>query len=194
MNLTLKEIILSTGGELIHGRPDTIVASISTDTRALQPGDLFVALKGPNFDGSQFTADAFERGAIGALVSGLPEGLQISDGECLVSVENTEKALGDIALLWRRKISADVLVVMGSSGKTTTREMIFQSLAAAFQSPDRRLFISANGNLNNTIGVPLTLFQIEPDTQLIVTEIGMNSKGEIRRLTEITDPGILVVT
>jgi len=194
MNLTLKEIILSTGGELIYGRPDTIVASISTDTRTLHPGDMFVALKGPNFDGSQFTADAFERGAIGALVSGLPEGLQISDGECLVRVENTEKALGDIALLWRRKISPDILVVMGSSGKTTTREMIFQSLAAAFPSPDRRLFISANGNLNNTIGVPLTLFQIEPDTQLIVTEIGMNSIGEIRRLTEITDPDILVVT
>ena len=194
MNLALEEILQSTGGELIRGRRDRVVMSITTDTRTLHPGDLFVALKGPNFDGLQFTANAFERGAMGAIVSGLPEGIKIFDDRCLVRVKDTEKALGDIAILWRRKISADVIVVMGSSGKTTTKEMIIQSLTAAFTSPDRHLFISTNGNQNNTIGVPLTIFRMEPDTQLIVTEIGMNSEGEIRRLTEITDPDILVVT
>jgi len=188
MHLVLSDLVKETGGRLVSGDPSLIVTSFSTDTRQIKPGDFFIALKGQNFDGTQFVAQAFEKGAIGIIVSHLPENLSLPPGKCCILVKDTEKALGDLAGLWRRKKNPLVLDVMGSSGKTTTKEMI------AHLTSSRYHIIATQANYNNTIGVPLTLFGIDERTQLVVAEIGMNAPGEMFRLGHITDPDLLVVT
>lgn len=188
MRLSLSEILSATGGELVLGEPSNVLFSFGTDTRSILPGELFIALKGPNYNGAQFAAAAFEKGASGIMASELPQGVNIPDSRFYIKVENAEKALGDIAAFMRRNSRSKVMTVMGSAGKTTTKEMI-----SLLFSPFMNL-LCTRGNLNNLIGVPLTLFRLEPDTEMVVTEIGMNMRGEIRRLSEITDPDYLVVT
>lgn len=188
MRLFLSEILSATGGELILGESSNIKYSFSTDTRAILPGEIFIALKGANFDGAQFAAAAFEKGASGIIASDLPQGANIPDGRFYIRVDNAEKAMGDLAAYMRRQGKLKVMTVMGSAGKTTTKEMI------SLVIPPSVNLLCTRGNLNNLIGVPLTLFRLEPDTEMVVTEIGMNTRGEIRRLSEITDPDYLVVT
>ncbi len=188
MHLVLSELAKETGARILSGDPSLIVTSFSTDTRKLKHGDFFIALKGPNFDGNSFLPEAFAKGAVGAIASLSTGDLSIPSGKCCLLVKDTEKALGDIGALWRRKKNPLVLDVMGSSGKTTTKEMI-----AHVTSP-RYHVIATQANYNNTIGVPLTLFAIDERTQLVVAEIGMNSPGEMFRLGHMTDPDLLVVT
>jgi len=188
MHLVLSDLAKETGGRVVSGDPSLIVTSFSTDTRKIKPGDFFIALKGQNFDGNRFVLEAFAKGAVGAVVSLVPEGLSIPSDKCCLMVRDTEKALGDIAALWRRKKNPLVIDVMGSSGKTTTKEMI------AHVTSSRYHIIATQANYNNTIGVPLTLFGIDERTQLVVAEIGMNAPGEMFRLGHMTDPDLLVVT
>lgn len=168
-------------GELTGG--DGTFLGISTDTRSLQSGQLFVALRGPNFDGNAFVAEARDRGAAGALVSVMAE-----TSLPQVRVPDTLHGLGSLASGWRRQFDLTVIGVTGSAGKTTVKEMIAAVLSGRAQT------LATRGNLNNEIGVPLTLCELSSDHRLAVIEMGANHQGEIRRLCALARPDIGVVT
>lgn len=176
----LAEVLAATGGRLQGGTTTTTFGRISTDTRTLGAGDLFVALSGENFDGEAFVAAAVAKGAAGLLVSREPSPPQ---AVATVVVADTLRALGDLAA-WRRRQRPGlrVLAITGSSGKTTVKEMTAAILA-------RKLpLLKTSGNFNNLVGLPLTLLQLQPEQRLAVLEMGMNRPGEIARLTEIAAP------
>ena len=160
---------------------------VSTDTRALAPGALFVALKGERFDAHAFLADAKARGAAGAVVR---RGTPAVDGLPFFEVADTLQALGMLARARRRLLPSDspVIAVTGSSGKTSTKEMIRAALATKW-----RVHATA-GNLNNLVGVPLTLLEAPDDAQALVVEAGASVPGEIARLRGIIEPTVAVVT
>lgn len=160
--------------------------SVSTDTRRLEPGALFVALRGENFDGNDFVAQAERLGAAGAVVSDTFP-LDTVDMP-LFPVSDTTQALGDLARFHRRRSGARVVGVTGSSGKTTVKEMITRALGA-----ERRVH-GTRGNLNNQVGLPLSILQAEPDADIWVLELGTSEPGEIRRLTAIAEPDDAVIT
>ncbi len=185
MNLSLEEIVKGTGGKLLSGNFQIIVSKISTDTRCLQKGDFYVALKGPRFDGHDFVEEAVRKGASALLVSGAPAGA----GKIpIVIVSDTLRALGDIALCWRQKFSLPVVAITGSNGKTSTKEMMASVLSLEAD------IVKTEGNLNNLIGLPLTLFDLEEKQRFCILEMGMNDFGEIARLTEIARPTIGLIT
>lgn len=169
------------GAELVGG--DAEFARVATDSRTLQPGDLFVALQGDNFDGHAFVAAAQVAGAAGAIVSQrvdcpLPQ----------IVVGNTLAALQTYAADWRRRYDLPVVAVTGSNGKTTTKQLLASIFAA------RGPVLATQGNLNNHIGVPLTLLRLRPEHRTAVIEMGANHAGEIALLTELARPDVGVVT
>ncbi|MFQ5803753.1 MAG: UDP-N-acetylmuramoyl-tripeptide--D-alanyl-D-alanine ligase [Candidatus Methylomirabilales bacterium] len=185
--LAVKELVAVTKGTLVAGAPDRGVERFSTDSRTLEPGDLFVALKGRTFDGQAFLPQALTRGAMGCVVSS-PPGIPLSPGFVVIQVEDTQWALGQIANLWRRKVPVQVVAITGSNGKTTTKEMTGSILRQGY-----RVLVSS-GNLNNLVGVPLSLFRLREDHQVAVLELAMNARGEIRRLAEMAEPDVGVIT
>jgi UDP-N-acetylmuramoyl-tripeptide--D-alanyl-D-alanine ligase len=175
----------------VHGRaigPAVAFGRVTTDTRALEAGDLFVALKGERFDGHAFVADALRRGAVAALVDDArASGL----GGSLVAVPDTLRALGELAAHWRRRFDLPVVAISGSNGKTTTKEM----LAAIFRAAAGPEHVCATtGNLNNAIGVPLTVLTLRAHHRLAAFELGMNHRGETRELCAIVAPTIALIT
>ncbi|MBN2105666.1 UDP-N-acetylmuramoyl-tripeptide--D-alanyl-D-alanine ligase [bacterium] len=165
--------------------PDIPITGVSIDTRTLQSGDLFVALKGEHTDGHQFVDEALKKGACAALVSRSYPG---SKQKKMIGVENPLKALQDIAAHHRKNFKGPVIAITGSNGKTTTKEMI-----AGILAPFYRIH-KTEGNLNNHIGVPLTILKSSDQTELMVLEMGMNHPGEIRQLCEIARPthGVII--
>lgn len=187
---TLDAILEATGGQLLVEADAHSFTGISTDSRTLHPGDLFIALKGENFDGHQFVESAANRGAAGALVA-LQEagaaaihGLQIP----VVGVTDTLHAFGDLAAFWRRRYALPVVAITGSNGKTTTKEMVAAILSRSWK------VLKNEGTLNNLVGLPLTLLQLNKMHQAAVVELGMNQPGEIKRLTEIVRPDVGLIT
>lgn len=163
------------------------IAGISTDTRAIQPGNCFFALVGPNFDGHLFVRQALEQGAACAVVQRsveLPENLA---GRILI-VEDTVKALGQLAAWYRRQLKAKVIAITGSAGKTTTRHIVHHVLSQHFRCHQ------AAKSFNNHIGLPLTILSASPEDDLLIVELGTNHPGEIGYLTRIAQPDIAVVT
>lgn len=159
--------------------------SVSTDTRALQPGALFVALRGERFDGGEFVGQAERAGAAGAVVSAS----SAPEGDLLVfQVPDTTVALGDLARYYRRRCGARVVGVTGSSGKTTVKEMLARAVGS-----ERRVHATA-GNLNNQVGLPLSMLAAEEDADVWVLELGTSLPGEIERLTAIAEPDDAVIT
>lgn len=182
---TLSQILLATGGRFVSGNTDATFRNISTDSRTVEAGDLFLALTGEKFDGHAFIQDAVRKGAAGIIVSREPEGrLPVS----VVLVPDTLKALGDIAA-YRRSLMPGlrVLAVTGSSGKTSVKEM-----AAAILSREFKV-LKTKGNFNNLVGLPLSLLPVDSHHDFAVLEMGMNRPGEIARLTEIADPDIACI-
>ncbi|MGZ3183591.1 MAG: UDP-N-acetylmuramoyl-tripeptide--D-alanyl-D-alanine ligase [Telluria sp.] len=165
---------------------DAQFTGVSTDSRNAPAGSLFVALKGEKFDGHDFLAQVAERGVAAAVVSQLPEGCALP----ALVVPDTLVALGRIANVWRSQFALPVIGVTGSNGKTTVKEMIASILAAA-HGADHRL--ATTGNLNNEIGVPLTVMRLAEQHRSAVIELGMNHPGEIARLTAIAAPTIGLV-
>lgn len=184
--LFVSEILEATGGRLLRGEERARVRSFSTDTRTLRPKDLFIALKGPHFDGHLFVPEAFRKGACGAILSSLL--FPSLEGGILLQVEDTLSALGEIARRWRKIHPIPLVAITGSTGKTTTKEW-----AAAILGRRYRVH-SSPGTYNNLIGVPLTLLQLKEDHQLAVVELGMNAKGEIYRLSQICQPDMGLIT
>jgi UDP-N-acetylmuramoyl-tripeptide--D-alanyl-D-alanine ligase len=177
----------ATGGTALGG--DTDFTGVSTDSRSVAPGELFVALSGERFDGHDYVADVLARGAAGALVTqawatangaGLP----------LVAVDDTRIALGQLAAAWRRRFAVPVIAVTGSNGKTTVKEMIAAILAAQFGAGN---YLATAGNLNNDIGLPLTLLRLRDGHRAAVIEIGMNHPGETGELAAICGPTIALI-
>ena len=169
----------------LHGR-DVMMQGVSKDTRSLEAGNLYVALKGDRFNGHQFVADAISAGAVGALVSE-PQSLDISH----VQVSDTRLALGKLAAHWRQGFTGKLIGITGSNGKTSVKEMcnkILQDYSAATS------VLSTEGNLNNDIGLPMTMFELKPQHQFAVIEMGASHVGEINYLTNIARPDVAVVT
>ncbi|GAB6100368.1 UDP-N-acetylmuramoyl-tripeptide--D-alanyl-D-alanine ligase [Halanaerocella petrolearia] len=181
-SLSANEIVTAVTGDSTSNLEFTI-DRVSTDTRTLESGALFIALVGDNFDGHNFVADAFAKGAKVAIVSQAVE----VDGPLIV-VEDTQQALQDLAAYYRSQFSLPVVAVTGSTGKTTTKDMIAAVLQEEYQT------LKTQGNYNNEIGLPLTLFQLEEKHQALVVEMGMRGLGQIRDLAQIAQPDIGVVT
>ena len=187
---TIPEALEATGGKLIQGDPvDAAIRGVSTDSRHLQEGDLFVALKGNRYDGYTFINEAFNRGAAGAVISVVghrmprtPEEEKIRRGKILIGVNDTLSALQALAGFHRDRFNIPVIAITGSNGKTTTKE-----LAAWIISQDRKL-LKSEGNFNNQIGVPLTLLRQASHHQVAVVEMGISRAGELRTLARIAKP------
>jgi len=174
--------------EAIGGRSEGRVTTkgVSTDSRAVRPDDLFFALRGPNFDAHDYVADAFAGGAAGAVVSRSIEGLA-SDQHCIL-VKDTLRALGDLARAVRRKWNGKVIGITGSAGKTTCKDMSHAVLSRAVEAG------KTPGNFNNHIGLPLSIFGLEPEHEVAILEMGASAAGEIADLADIARPDIGVVT
>ncbi|HEY5653294.1 MAG TPA: UDP-N-acetylmuramoyl-tripeptide--D-alanyl-D-alanine ligase [Pontiella sp.] len=164
--------------------PDTVVTGVSTDTRTLNPGDLYVAVRGDNFDGHAFIADAFAKGAVGALVT---EGFEWTHGPIL-TVPDTIQGLQDLARGYRNGWTAIPIGITGSVGKTTVKEMCADILSEVGKTH------RTCGNYNNHIGLPLTMLSMPSDAKYGVFEIGMNHPGEIAVLTDLLRPQIGILT
>lgn len=171
-----------------HGNSDGFwtASGVSIDSRSVAFGDLFIALRGPNFDGHVFVADALAKGAAAAMVDRDPETLQ--PGANLLRVKDTFQALNDLAAAARQRCAAKVIGVTGSVGKTSTKEMLRHVLA------EQGATHATTGNLNNHWGVPLTLSRMPVDSRFAVIEMGMNHAGEIRPLSLLSRPHIAIIT
>ncbi|MDT3736651.1 MAG: UDP-N-acetylmuramoyl-tripeptide--D-alanyl-D-alanine ligase [Denitratisoma sp.] len=191
--MSLMEAALATGGTALYGNPR--FEGVSTDTRTIASGELFIALKGGNFDGHEFVGAAAERGAAAAMVdrdwaagrsSGLP----------LLTVADTRLAFGYLGASWRARFDIPLIGVTGSNGKTTVKEMIAAILRARALSEgyDPELAVLATtGNLNNDIGLPLMLLRLHGSHRAAVIEMGMNHPGEIAYLTRLAQPTVALV-
>ena len=189
VRMTAGKILSPIKGELLRGSRDRSFFGISTDSRTVGKGQLFWALKGETFDGHDFVKEAIKRGAVAVVVNkdwtvDLPANTRAS----IIGVPDTLKALGDLARRWRRRFDARVAAITGSGGKTTTKEM-----ASAILSLEGST-LKNEGNFNNLIGLPLSLFLLEKSHRYAVLEMGMNRSGEIGRLAEIADPDIGLIT
>lgn len=176
----LSELAQATGGQLVG--VDQSVCRISTDTRTLQSGDLFLALTGENHDGHDYVSRAIEAGACGIVVS---KQQQVSVSQLLVN--DTEQAYRDIACLNRQAFAGKVIALTGSAGKTTCKEMLRQVFSLAGET------LATEANLNNTIGVPKTLLEIGPEHQFAIVEMGANAPGEIALSMQCARPDISIL-
>ena len=186
--LTAARVVSATGGRILRGAAAASIGRVSIDSRTLQAGDVFVAIRGERFDGHAFVADAVTHGASGVMVqdsSVVPEGVR---PDLVVQVEDTTRALQQIARDVRRRSEVRVTAVTGSAGKTTTKE-----IAAEFLSARYTVFRNT-GNLNNHIGLPLSLLELRARPDVAVVEFGMNHPGEIRTLVGIAEPNVRVWT
>ncbi|MEQ1743342.1 MAG: UDP-N-acetylmuramoyl-tripeptide--D-alanyl-D-alanine ligase [Candidatus Nitrotoga sp.] len=169
---------------------DVLFTSVSSDSRTINAGDLFVALQGENYDGAAFVASATQSGAVAALVK--TTSYRGVESPCpLLLVEDTRLALGRLAAHWRAQFKIPVIAVTGSNGKTTVKEMLASILRAA--TGDGGAVLATLGNLNNDIGVPLTLLKLRAMHRYAVIEMGMNHMGEIEYLTRLARPDVAIV-
>ncbi len=181
--LKISEIIDVCSGELLCGNPNGIVTSITTDSRKSENGALFAAVSGGNVDGHDFIESAFSNGAVCALCE-----KDVAHTGTIIKVENTIQALGKIARAIMRKICVPVVGITGSVGKTTTRDMTYSVVSKMFNT------LKNQGNFNNELGVPLTVFSADESIEAAVIEMGMDHFGEIDRLSYIVNPAVSIIT
>ena len=181
--LTVREIADITGGTVVN-LAEVSIKHITTDSRDVPSGALFIAIRGERFDGNEYLGSAFEKGAVCALAERIPEGVN----GCVVLVKDTRMALGQLAKAYKEKISPLTVAVTGSVGKTTTKEFIYAVLSEKYNT------LKTSGNFNNEIGLPMTLLGLSFDHNAVVLEMGMSGSGEIDYLSRIAVPNIGVVT
>lgn len=184
MNSTLSQLHAWVVGSRLEN--DAAFSGVSTDSRRVETGNLFIALRGERFDAHEFLDEVVAQGASAIMVERIPEELSIP----ALVVPDTRVALGEIARHWRQQFSLPLIGVTGSNGKTTVKEMIASVLTVAFGSDG---FLATQGNMNNEIGVPLTLLRLEGTHRAAVIELGMNHEGEIAQLAEIAQPTVGLV-
>lgn len=198
-------MLLSQAAQVLSGQmvgPDVRFAAVSTDSRKIKAGDLFIALRGEHFDGCEFVATAAQAGAVAAMVNAdsyeaqaslpNPESRILNPDFPILAVEDTRLALGQLAAYWCKQFDIPLVAITGSNGKTTVKEMLAGILRAASGSDDAVL--ATGGNLNNDIGMPLTLLQLNAQHCYAVIEMGMNHLGEIDYLTHIANPDVTLIT
>ncbi|HNP36557.1 MAG TPA: UDP-N-acetylmuramoyl-tripeptide--D-alanyl-D-alanine ligase [Woeseiaceae bacterium] len=178
--------MLSAAAEFVNGTllgTDRLFDGVCTDTRSLKSGELFVALKGPNFDGADYVQAAAYSGAAGALVA-----QKTGDDLAQITVDDTRLALGRLGAAWRRQHSALVVGITGSNGKTTLKELTAACLKTSAQT------LATEGNLNNDIGMPLMMTRINESHRYVVLEMGANHAGEIAYLAALAEPDVVAIT
>ena len=191
MTFSIEEVLNATGGKLLQGERNGLVQGISTDSRTIGEGELYFALKGERFDGHHYALEALGKRAAGVVVEEAKardirwNGYQ---SKAIILVKDTLQALGDLAREKRRRYRTPVVALTGSNGKTTSKEMVAACLETTFPVLKNR------GNWNNLIGLPLTLLRLTEKERVVVLEMGMNVPGEIRRLTEIAEPDVGLIT
>jgi UDP-N-acetylmuramoyl-tripeptide--D-alanyl-D-alanine ligase len=186
---SLDEVLAATGGDLVRLGDRTRFAGVTTDSRRLARGELFVAIRGDAHDGHDFLADAAARGAGAVVVERSHAERRLGCG--MIAVRDTLAALGDIASFHRRRHRPRIVAVTGSNGKTTTKEMLAAILERAL-GPGRVL--RTTGTQNNLVGLPLTLLRMAGTEEAAILELGMNGPGEIWRLAQIAEPDVGVIT
>ena len=191
MSLSVEEILKATEGRLVQGKRGVFFEGVSTDSRTIREKELFIALRGNRFDGHTYALEALDRRAAGVLI----EETRVGDfrwngyrSQAVIAVRDSLQALGDLARARRRKYGTPLVAITGSNGKTTTKEMVAGCLGT------RLPILKTKGNFNNLIGLPLTLLNLTEKEKVVVLELGMNVLGEIRRLTEIAEPDIGLIT
>lgn len=189
---TKQQVLEATGGQLLVAGPENLFCGISTDTRTLQPGELFVAIHGENSNGHDYLDAAKAKGAAGALVAEEVPGVQRRHLNCgewtIIEVTDTTYALGMLAQAHRRRFSLPVIGITGSAGKTTTKELTAAILAQG------HCVLKTEANFNNEFGLPRTLFLLTEAHQAAVVEFGMRGRGQIGYLTTLAEPTIGVIT
>jgi UDP-N-acetylmuramoyl-tripeptide--D-alanyl-D-alanine ligase len=189
MQLSLQKAMTWLTGVRCVGSVDVLVDRVHTDSRSLRAGDLFVALRGEKFDGSQFIAQAKAQGAVAVVCEPQGEAFAVAQGLSALVVPDARLALGELAAGWRSQFELPVIAITGSNGKTTVTQMVAAILRAHL--PEHSL--STQGNLNNDIGVPLTLLNLRDHHRIAVVELGMNHPGEIAYLARMTQPTVALV-
>lgn len=187
MPIEIYQIVEITGGRVIGGTVEGAVGGVSIDSRTVGAGDLFVAIRGANFDGHDYAGAAFEKGAACVVVERAVD-LPVGSSGTVIVVEDTIAALGKLAAWYRGQLSARVIAITGSAGKTTTRQMLHQVLSRSYRCRQ------APKSFNNNIGVPLTILSTEADDEILLLELGSNRPGEIAELTALSQPDAAVVT
>ena len=191
MSFSIEEVLKATGGRLLQGKEGTFFRGVATDSRTVAEGELFIALKGLRFDGHHYAMEALEKMAGGVVIEEEKAGDIRWNGyrsRAVIAVKDTLYALGDLARDRRRKYNTPVVALTGSNGKTTTKEMISACLETSFP------ILKTRENFNNLVGLPLTLLNLTENERVVILEMGMNVPGEIRRLTEIAEPDVGLIT
>ncbi len=188
ISFTIEDAARAAGGKLISGPSDRAVKGFSIDSRTIERGMVFIAVKGENFDGHNFVKDAVSKGAAGIITEMTgPTGL-FSLEIAQITVADTRKALAAIAAEIRKRVSIPVICITGSNGKTTVKEMLSEVLSSRYN------VLKSRDSFNNLIGLSLSLFQLEETHEIAVLELGTNHPGEIRALAEIAAPDVAIIT
>lgn len=185
LQLIQDKIIKAVGGKYAGTAGSAVITGISTDSRTIKPGDLFIPLIGENFDGHDFIGTAFEKGAAASLAQ---RETGHFPGKIVILVNDTLKALQDLAACYRNRFDIPFIGITGSVGKTSTKEMVACAIGARYNA------LKNEGNLNNEIGVPLTIFRLDDGYEAAVVEMGMSAPGEIRTLAAIVKPSVGIIT
>ena len=189
---TAEDCLKVMDGKLLAGKNSNVFRGVSINSRTLQKGELFVCIEGENFDGHNFQDEAINKGAAGIILSDLKNlsgGISGQKSEpFVIQSKNTLQALQDLASYQRTRFPFQVIAITGTNGKSTTKEMIASIIETKFKT------LKTRGNLNNHIGLPLTLLAREPEHEVGVLEMGMSAAGEIKKLAEIAKPNIGVIT
>ena len=185
--LTIAQIVEFADGDLAAGNPDAMVSRVSTDSRTLQAGDLFVPLRGENFDGHRFIEQAGKRGAVGAMVEANWNGATPASF-ALVRVADTLVGYQTLAANYRASLPLKVVAITGSNGKTSTKDFVASVLSRKFR------VTKTEGNFNNHVGLPRTMLAANREDEIAVWEMGMNHPGEIAALAKLAGPGVAIIT
>ena len=186
MDLMLSEVVKLTNGNLVYGE-DTVLENFTRNTKELKKGDIFIGLKG-TVDGSKFYLDALKNGAKGVIVNkGAITNYEKVDNAFILEVDDTIKALGEIAALKRSKYNIPIVAITGSVGKTSTKDIVASVISQKYK------VLKTAGNLNNDIGMPLMILKLK-DEEVLVLEMGMNHAGEISYLSKIAKPTLAIIT
>ncbi|MDT9336121.1 UDP-N-acetylmuramoyl-tripeptide--D-alanyl-D-alanine ligase [Clostridium perfringens] len=189
LELNLQEIVKATKGALLKEADVKEIKAVSTDTRKIEEGTMFIALKGENFNGNNYVLDAFNKGAKIAIVDEVKCDLnELKEDVALIKVENTGRALMDLAKFYREKLGLKVVGITGSAGKTSTKDLV-----AAVLSDKYKVF-KTKGNFNNEIGLPLMILELDSTYDVAILEMGMRGLGQIRELAEIASPDLGIIT
>ncbi|ELC8360154.1 UDP-N-acetylmuramoyl-tripeptide--D-alanyl-D-alanine ligase [Clostridium perfringens] len=189
LELNLQEIVKATKGALLKEADVKEIKAVSTDTRKIEEGTMFIALKGENFNGNNYVLDAFNKGAKIAIVDEVKCDLnELKEDVALIKVQNTGRALMDLAKFYREKLGLKVVGITGSAGKTSTKDLV-----AAVLSDKYKVF-KTKGNFNNEIGLPLMILELDRTYDVAILEMGMRGLGQIKELAEIASPDLGIIT